>query len=387
MRATEREYQQCSVGVIDTVDDPWITFDEYGRSNYYHEYVAAQKLKVGSAEERDARLSRLLENIRANGKGRRYDCVIGVSGGVDSTYVALLAKQLDLRPLAVHLDNGWNSELAVQNIANTVGRLGIDLHTKVLNWEQFRELQLAYLRASVIDIEVITDHAIFTTLRQVAGERGIRYILSGTNCVTEQTLPAHWIHSKSDHVNIIDIHRKHGRGSLDGFPLMTWKIKKWYATVPGLRYESILNLVEYKKDEVRRRIVSEVGWRDYGGKHHESVFTRFYQCYILPTKFGVDKRKAHLSDLIYSGQMSKAEACDLLAKPMYDPQLLRIDKEFVLKKLRISEDEFAGIMRQPVRQHSGYETERPFLEKHPVFRPLRGVIAIGRNLLWGRQDG
>ncbi|MCP4171697.1 MAG: N-acetyl sugar amidotransferase [Fuerstiella sp.] len=380
----KRKYQQCSIGLVDTNDDPQIRFDEQGRSHYYHDYIAAQNVKVGSPEQRAERLSQLVADVKTAGKGRQYDCVIGVSGGVDSTYVALLAKELGLRPLAVHLDNGWNSELAVQNITNIVNRLDIDLFTNVLDWEQFRDLQLAYLKASVIDIEVISDHAIFATMHRVAGQRGIPYILSGTNCVTEQTLPLHWIHSKSDHVNIIDIHRNFGTRPLGDYPLMNWKVKKWYKVSPGLRYESILNLVPFEKAAVKDRIIDELDWRDYGGKHYESIFTRFYQGHILPTKFGVDKRKAHLSDLIYGGQISKKEALAELEKPIYDPEQMRIDREFVLKKLGLSDSEFDDIMNLPVRRHDDFEIERPLLESYPLLKPLTRPIGVARSLLWGR---
>lgn len=386
-RAEQRAgYRQCSVGVIDTRDDPEMRFDDQGRSHYYHEYIDAQKQKVGSEQDRQQRLDRMVSALKQAGKGRDYDCVIGVSGGVDSTYVALLAKELGLRPLAVHLDNGWNSELAVKNIENIVSRLNIDLYTNVLDWEEFRDLQLAYLKASVVDIEAITDHAIFATLHHVAGKRRIKYILSGTNCVTEQTLPPHWIHSKNDHVNIKAIHRAFGTVPLRTFPFMNWKVKKWYAFYPGLRYESILNLVPYNKSDVKRRIIQELGWRDYGGKHYESIFTRFYQGHILPTKFGIDKRKAHLSDLIYAGQITKDEALTELENPIYDAEQERIDREFVLKKLGLTEDAFAEIMSLPVRRHDDFPIERPLLETYPFLKPLRWPITVARNLLWGRNS-
>ena len=176
----DRAYQQCSVSVLDTNDDPDIRFDEQGRSHYFHEYHAVANERLRTGAEGRAELDRIAAEIRADGRGRKYDSILGLSGGVDSTYVAYLAKELGLRPLAVHLDNGWDSELAVQNIENIVTRLGLDLHTHVIDWEEFRDLQVAYLKASVVDIEVISDHAIFATLYRTAARNGIRHILSGT---------------------------------------------------------------------------------------------------------------------------------------------------------------------------------------------------------------
>ena len=364
-----RPYQQCSVGLLDTNDDPQIQFDDQGRSHYYHEYMAAQRARVGSPQLQEERLASLLAEIKKSGRGRPYDCVIGVSGGVDSTYVALLTRDLGLRPLAVHLDNGWNSELAVKNIENIVNKLDIDLYTYVLDWEEFRDLQIAYLKASVIDIEVITDHAIFATMRRVAGRHGIKHILSGTNCVTEHTLPSHWIYNKWDPVNIKSIHREYGSIPLNTFPFMDWKVRKWYACFPGCRYVSILDLVPYDKTAVKKRIMDDLDWRDYGGKHYESIFTRFYQGYILPNKFGVDKRRAHLTDLIFAGQITKEQALEELQNPVYEEEQLRIDREFVLKKLGLTESGFNEIMRTSPRPHDEFEMERPFLERYPIMKP------------------
>ena len=372
-------YRQCSVSVLDTVDDPAMRFDELGRCHYYHEYVQAEREHVHTGEQAEEILARIVDRIRRDGRGRPYDCIMGLSGGVDSTYLAYVAKQLGLRPLAVHLDNGWNSELAVKNIENIVSRLGIDLHTHVIDWEEFRDLQLAYLKASVVDIEVLTDHAILAILMRVAGQRGIKHILSGTNVVTEQVLPRHWIYQKSDHVNILAIHRQFGTRPLRTYPLLDTKAKKYHAIVRGVRSHSLLNLVPYRKQDVKLVIQNELGWRDYGGKHYESIFTRFYQGYILPVKFGIDKRKAHLSNLIFSGQMTKAEALADLAVPIYAPEQLRDDTTFVLKKLELSPEEFSLLMAQPPRAHTDFECERPLYDRYPVLRPLRGLADRARR--------
>lgn len=384
--AAVETYRQCSVCVLDTLDDPQMRFDSKGRCHYYHEYLAAEKQNVLTGEDGRHKLERLADDIRTAEKGKPYDSIMGLSGGVDSTYVAYVAKGLGLRPLAVHFDNGWNSELAVRNIENVVNRLGFDLVTYVMNWEEFRDLQLAYLKASVVDIEVVTDHAIFATLYRMAGRHGIRAILSGTNVVTEQVLPPHWIYNKTDHVNIRAIHQQFGTVPLKTYPFMDLKVKKYYQLMRGIRSHSILNYVDYDKARVKRVIADELGWRDYGGKHYESIFTRFYQGYILPTKFGIDKRKAHLSNLIFAGQITKQQALADLAEPIYPPDQLASDYEFVLKKLELTEPEFAELMSRPPRPHRDFATEQSVYDAYPALRPFRGAAELVKGAIRPRGD-
>ena len=364
-------YRQCSLSVMDTISDPDISFDEKGICNYYYEYKKAEAECVYKGEEGKRKLRAIADQIRETGKGKPYDCIMGLSGGVDSTYVAWLAKEYDLKPLAVHFDNGWNSELAVMNIENIVTRLGFDLFTYVINWEEFKDLQIAYLKASVVDIEAITDHAIFATMYRLAGERNIQYILSGTNVQTENTLPKSWIFNKADHVNIKSIHKAFGKIPLKTFPFMDAKVKRYYQQIKGIRSFSILNYTDYNKAAVKKMIQQELGWRDYGGKHYESIWTRFYQGYILPEKFKIDKRKAHLSDLIFGGQISKEAALDLLKEPIYEPGQFRVDYDFVLKKLGLSESEFAHIMQLPVRSHFDFDYEKPIDQRYPFLSPVK----------------
>lgn len=367
------EYRQCSLSVMDTIADPDITFDEQGVCNYYYEFKKAYAEHVRTGEEGDRLFRQLVETITKDGEGKEYNCIMGLSGGVDSSYVAYIAKKYGLKPLAVHFDNGWNSELAVKNIENIVQKLGFDLQTYVINWDEFKDLQLSYLKASVIDIEAITDHAIFATLYKMAGEMGIKYILSGTNIQTENTLPKSWIHSKSDHVNIKAIHKIFGKVPLKTFPFMDGKVKRYYQQVKGVRSVSIPNYFEYNKAEVKKIIQEQLGWRDYGGKHYESVWTRFYQGYILPTKFKVDKRKAHLSDLIFAGQITKEQALQELARPMYDEQMFKQDYEFVLKKLGLTESEFQDIMNKPAKSHYDYDYEMAVDKRYPILKPVKAI--------------
>jgi len=372
---TDPRYRQCSLTVMDNIADPAITFDEDGICNYYFEYKKAEATDVLTGEQGRSKLDELIARIKIDGKGKRYDCLIGLSGGVDSTYVAWLAKQYGLRPLAVHLDNGWDSELAVKNIENVITRLGFELYTLVVNWKEFRDIQLAYLRASVVDIEVVSDHAIFATMYKLAKEHNTGYIISGTNVVTEYIMPPDWIYQKMDFANLKDIHNQYGKVKLKTYPSFDFKKYVYYSAILKLSPISILNYVSYNKQEVKDLIKKELDWRDYGGKHYESVFTKFYQAYILPEKFKIDKRKAHLSTLICSGQMTREAALKELEQPLYTSAELASDKEYVLKKFELSEAEFDAIMQLPARRHQDFKMDKHLkasymnlLEKTAPFR-------------------
>lgn len=369
-------YQQCTKTVMDNIADPNITFDEQGVCNYYYDYFEKEKKYVIKGKEGQAEFKQKIDKIKLDGKNKPYDCILGLSGGVDSSYIAYLAKQNGLRPLVVHFDNGWNSELAVKNIENIVSILGFDLFTYVINWEEFRDLQLAYLKASVIDIEVITDHAIVATLYQLAAKHKINYFLSGYNIVTEAILPESWVFKKQDAENIIDIHKKYGTIPLKTFPLLTMAKKRYYSMLMKVESVTLLNYINYNKKEVKETLMKELNWKDYGGKHYESVWTRFYQGYILPEKFKVDKRKAHLSTLICSGQLTKEEAIEELKQPIYDPNQLEEDKDFVLKKLGLNEKQFNDLMTLPPQSHLMFKTEsNSYFEKYPILKPLKGIYS------------
>lgn len=371
-------YKQCSITVMDNIADPDITFDEQGICNYYYQYKEAEKNSVFKGVEGQQKLNALVAGIKEAGKGKPYDCLIGLSGGVDSTYVAWLVKQHGLRPLAVHLDNGWNSELAVQNIENIISKLGIDLYTLVINWQEFKDIQLSYLKASVVDIEVVSDHAIFATMYKLAKEKNIGYIISGTNIVTEFIMPPSWLYQKMDFANLKDIHTRYGTVKIKTYPTLDFKKSVYYSAVFRLNPVSILNYIPYNKKEVKELIKKELNWRDYGGKHYESVFTKFYQAYILPQKFKIDKRKAHLSTLICSGQYTKAAALEELKLPLYPPEELQQDKEYVLKKLGLSPDAFDAIMKMPPRRHDEFKTDTRLKEQYMKF--LQKTQSI-RNIL------
>ena len=368
-------YRQCSKCVMDTTD-PIITFNDEGICNHCLEYDKIAYAIVKKGKDGEEHLKKMVEEIKASSKGAKYDSIMGLSGGVDSSYLCYIAKNLGLNPLVVHLDNGWNSELAVMNVKNIVSKLNLDLHTYVVNWEEFRDVQLAYIKASVIDIEAITDHAILGTLFRTAKKYGIKNILSGTNFVTEAVLPKSWIFNKADHINLKAIHKRYGTIPLKSFPLYDTRLKKYVHNILRIKTYSPLNYLEYNKDKVKNFLIEELDWRDYGGKHYESIFTRFYQGYILPTKFNVDKRKAHISTLVCSGQITRDEALKQLNEPKYDAKLLNNDKQFVIKKLGLTEDEFESYMNLPVKSHYDFPIEKPLHERFPVLKPLRYMLDL-----------
>lgn len=351
-------FQRCALTVMDNIADPDIRFDAQGISNYYHDYKRAAAENLLPEPARTEALLKIVQRIKADGRGKPYDCLIGLSGGVDSSYVAWLVKQHGLRPLAVHLDNGWNSELAVMNIENIVQKLGIELYTLVVNWEEFKDIQLAYLRASVVDIEVVSDHAIFATMYKLAKDYKIPYIISGTNIVTEFIMPPSWLYSKMDYRNLSHIHDTYGKLKRRTYPSFNFFKHVYYGGVMKLVPISIINYVDYDKAEAKALIARELGWRDYGGKHYESIFTKFYQAYILPEKFRIDKRKPHLSTLICSGQMSREKALEELRAPLYDPQELEREKAYVIKKFGMSAQEFADIMNLPPQPHARFKSDQ-----------------------------
>lgn len=347
-----RPYQICTRCIMDTTD-PDIVFDGTGICNHCREYERLHALHVVAPDDAQAQLERLVSDIRAGGKGREYDCVLGLSGGVDSSYVAYKAKELGLRPLAVHLDNGWDSELAVANIERIVKKLDIDLYTHVIDWEEFRDLQRAFFRASVVDIELLTDHAIFAVIYRTALAHKVKYFLSGYNVATESVMPRSWFYgNKLDSLNIRSIYRAYGEGRpIRTFPILSMLDILLFVFLKRVRTVPLLNLLHYDKARAMDLLQKELGWVYYGGKHYESRFTQFYQAYILPNKFGADKRRAHLSSLIYPGQITREDALAQMAQDPFPPQRLAEEKEYVIKKLGFTSAEFDAYMQAPARSH------------------------------------
>lgn len=364
-------YQQCTKTVMDNIADPNITFDDNGICNYWYDYHKTANIELFHGEEGQSKWNKYIDEIKLSDAKNKYDCIVGVSGGVDSTYIAYLVKQAKLKPLIVHFDNGWNSEIAVHNITKIVEYLDADLYTLVIDWNEFRDLQRAYLKAGVVDIEALTDHAILGTLYKIAAKNNIKYVISGNNIETELVLPKAWIINKSDSLNIKDIHKHYGDVELKTYPFFSVLKKVFYLNFKKLIFIKPINYATYNKQLVKDIITKEIGWVDYGGKHHESVFTKFYQNYILPTKFGVDKRKAHLSNLICSNQISRDDALEELKQPMYDPKELIQDKEYVVKKLGFTSDEFNEMMKSKPNSHYDFMREGPIEMHYPIFKIIK----------------
>ena len=360
-------YRQCSVSLMDTIRTK-LDFDDQGRCHHHYLYHEGAKQHVKEGEVGQEAVANAVNAMKEDGKGKDYDCILGVSGGVDSTYLALQAKKLGLRVLCVHFDNGWNSELAVENIEHIVSKCGFDLITEVMDWEEFRALQLAYFHAHVIDIEAVTDIGIFAALDRVVKRFGVFHILDGRNHKTESVL-GNWFNKNPQ--NLFNIAESHGVWPIRKFPLRhSWDVLRVQQGAMKRKNHRLLDWIPYVKSDAKEEIISELGWRDYGGKHYESVFTRFYQGYILPEKFGVDKRKAHLTNLIFCGQLSKEDAKLELAQPMYDEGVLREDFQFVLKKLGFSESSFYQYIDAPEVAHEYYGLSRSRLKDWRFWRPI-----------------
>ncbi len=360
---TNKYYNVCARCVMDTsaLD---ITFDKYGVCNYCSDFLSqSAHILQQDAEAKAGRLSEFVDVVKAHGKGKSYDCVVGVSGGVDSSWVLVKAVEMGLRPLAVHMDNGWNSELAQNNIANLVNGLGVDLYTHVIDWEEYRALMQAFFDADVIDVEILYDNAMLGVNYQLAARHGIRHILFGTNLATEGIkIPPAWVWLKNDARNIRAIAKRNGV-KLKTFPLFSTLDLIWKKTFNRIRNDSILNLIEYRKSAVLEVLERGHGYKRYPYKHYESIFTRFYQGYILPKKFGVDKRRVHLSTLVVTEQMTRDEALgDLEGIPYASQESMDCDIDYFLKKMGWSKQELQAYIERPEVAHNIYSTENRLFE-------------------------
>lgn len=347
----------CKGCVMDT-SDPHISFDAHGTCNHCYLFRAAEAAHPQAFQLDEAAIDACVSDIKRRGRGREYDCIVGLSGGIDSSYLAYKAKQYGLRPLAVHMDNGWNSAVSIRNIRRIVQHLNLDLVTYVHDWETFSDLQIAFLRASVSDAEIPTDHAIAAVTFRTALKFNIPTILSGTNIVTEDILPYAWTYGVRDSRYIRSVHAQYGKKSLAAYPSYsrTDLLRYWY--VNGMRTVKLLNCEPYNKHDAMELLRRECGWEQYGGKHEESIYTRFFQGYILPHKFSIDKRRAHFSSLILSCQMTRDEALTMLSNPPYPLHQMEQDRQYVLRRFNLSEEEFEQIMALPPRQYTEFNTYR-----------------------------
>jgi N-acetyl sugar amidotransferase len=356
---------------MDTTD-PDIWFDDAGVCSNCHRYEGIRRKRYIAPEDRPQRLERLLEAVRVDGRGKDYDCVIGVSGGVDSTYVAWLTRQWNLRPLAIHFDNGWNSELAVSNIEKALKKLSIDLSTFVVDWEEFRDLQVSFLQASTPDGEIPTDHAIMALLYRSAAKHGLKHILLGVNIASESVMPIKWGYGYADFRYISSVQKRFGTRRLSTYPYFTLPGLFNFLALRRIQVIPVLDYVDYRKAQALDVLQNDLGWVYYGGKHYESIYTRFYQAYVLPQKFSIDKRRAHYSSLMHSGQMSREEALALMQEPVYPPEKLAEDREYVIKKLGLG-SRFDDIMAMPTRTFLDYPNHYLTLER---VKRLRSVLKV-----------
>lgn len=374
----------CKRCVMDE-SDPNIVFDSNGYCNHCSgmiEYLKGYPFSL-PPDEKEQELIKLVSKIKEKGVGKNFDCIIGLSGGVDSTYVAYLVKKLGLNPLAIHLDNGWNSELAEKNIEETCKILGIELYTRTVNWEEFRKLQLAFLYASTPDCEIPSDHAIVSTLFEIAKKNDIHYILAGTNALSEYILPKAWSQGHRDYKYIKAINKNFGGEKLKTFPHRSFLKQIKYKKIDKINLVSILDYVDYNKDEAKEFIKRELNWSDYGYKHYESIYTRIYQSYILYEKFGIDKRKAHFSSQIVSGQMDREEALRLLKELPYNKETIKDDVKYLSDKLQISEQEFYDIMQLEPKRYEDYPNISFLMNGYLMYRKIKRFIS---DLKYKKKD-
>lgn len=360
---------------MDTYDHE-IVFDEDGVCNHCKLYFNIVSNRVFPGDLGKDKLNELVREIKDKGQRNEYDCIIGVSGGVDSSYVLYKLKELGLRPLAVHLDNGWNSELAVSNIEKMLKKMDIDLYTYVIDWEEFKDLQISFLKASVPDLEIPTDHAIMAILYKLAIKHKVKYIISGTNFATELIMPRSWSQGHTDWRYIRSIHKIFGNNQLRTFPYYSISMKLYYRYIKQLKFVSLLNYISYNKEEAIKTLENELCWKYYGGKHYESIYTRFIQAYILPKKFNIDKRRGHFSNLICAGQITRDEALMEMMRDPYPEGMLTQDKEFVLKKLGIDEDYFEYLMNLQNKSFWDY----PSYRRTMVFKAVRALYVFLKKL-------
>lgn len=375
-----RRYQICANCVMDTSDSQ-ITFDHRGWCDYCRNYYANILPNWHPDEYGQKLLLRVVKRIQIEGKNRDHDCIIGMSGGVDSSYVTYLAKEkYGLRPLIFHVDAGWNSQEAVNNIEKLLDKLGLDLHTEVIDWAEMKDLQLAFFKAQVPHVDTPQDHAFFGALYRFAAEHKFKYVLTGANYSTECVRePLEWHYHASDLRQLKDIHRRFGTMPLKTFPLtdlFTYRI--YYRYVKGLRVVKPLNYGPYVKELAMQELADKFGWQKYSHKHYESRFTRFYEGYWLPKKFGFDKRRAHFSSLILTKQLTREEALARLAQPAYDEQQAEKDLEYVAKKLDLTAAEFRRLMAGENKTYRDYKSNMMLIDA--ATRALR-MLGVQRALI------
>jgi N-acetyl sugar amidotransferase len=349
---------------MDTSDSN-ITFDARGWCDYCNNYYQNILPNWHPDAEGEKTLQRQIDEIKRAGKGKTHDCLIGISGGVDSSYLTYLAvEKFGLRPLMLHVDAGWNSQQAVHNIERLIDSLHLDLHTEVVDWLEMQDLQRAFFKAQVPHLDTPQDHAFFASLYNFGAKHGMKYILTGANYSTECVRePLEWHYHASDLTQLEDIHRRFGTRPLKRFPRADiLKYKIYYRYVKGVQVVKPLNFVPFDKEAAMQLLIDRFGWQRYAHKHYESRFTRFYEGYWLPTRFGFDKRRAHFASLILTNQMTREEALTRIAQPAYDEATIAQDFEYIATKLDMSVEELQGLMDGPKKSYHDYKNRMGIIE-------------------------
>jgi len=360
-----RDYQICNNCIMDTSDSN-IVFDASGKCDYCNNYYSNILPNWHTDERGEKELFRTVEKIKAEGRGKDFDCIIGLSGGLDSSYLTYIAREkLGLRPLLFHVDAGWNTSQAVGNIEKLVDGLNLDLYTEVINWEEIKDLQVALFKSQIPHQDIAQDTAFFSTLYKFARENKIKYVLTGGNYSTECCRePEEWgAYPGIDKTLILDIHAKFGKAPLTTFPIIdVFTSKIYYKYILGMQVFKPLDLIPYIKSEAEDKLEALFGWKKFQHKHHESRFTRFFEDYWLPRKFGFDRRRAHFSSLILTGQMIRQDALDRITKPELDEHFLSCEFEYVAHKLDLTVDELRAIFQAENKSSHDYKSKRALIE-------------------------
>lgn len=368
----------CTNCVMDTTDSK-IVFDDKGVCDHCNTYYSDILPHWHTDERGHKELEKIIDKIKEEGKGKDFDCLMGMSGGIDSSYLLYIMKEkYGLRPLVFHVDAGWNSQIAVNNIERLVDGLGLDLYTEVIDWEEMKKLQLAYFKSGVPHIDTPQDHSFFATMYKFASKHKIKHILTGGNYSTECVRnPLEWMYYQSDSIQLKDIYKQHGEGKLKNYPVtkILWH-KVYLPYIKGIKLIRPLDYVPYNKDEAMQFLVDEYGYQKYPQKHFESRFTRFYEAYWLPQKFGYDTRKVQYSSLILTDQMTREEALELLKKPAYNPETIKEDFEYIATKLGISVEELQSYFDAPNKTYKDYKSQE-------------GIYNVGASIMrmLGKEKG
>ena len=353
------DYKICSRCVMDT-SDAKIKFDKDGVCDHCLAFDKNILPIWNFGKGREKQLKEIVDKIKQSSKGKDFDCILGMSGGIDSSYLLyLVTKKLDLRPLVFHVDAGWNSQIAVNNIEKLVDGLGLDLYTEVIDWEEMKDLQRSFFKSGVPHVDTPQDHAFFATMYKFAANYNIKNIITGGNFSTECTRnPKDWMYYQSDSTQLKDIHNKFGQKPLKNFPLTSAVWHRLYLPfMRGIKLHRILDYMEYNKEEATKFLVNNYGYQEYPQKHFESRFTRFYESYWLPERFGFDTRRVQFSSLILTNQMSRDEAIEILKQPSYDKENIKHEFEYISSKLDMSVDELKDCMNMPLRTYKDFKSQ------------------------------